>query len=337
MTDRTCIRGCTRRNRHYAACEDFGRTDGACGGCVLTEARDGALVCHRCYGQLRRTLERTPTLIEHMRTSLTGVRAKRYDHMPSGTRGHSTEPTSVDVLDASVDIMTAIYAAPVGASATPAQWAESARAGIAQVLDRYDELANDMHAFEQWWLLVMPHSVPGVPGFWTISGALARWPIEERRQRATAPCPDCDLQTVTISPPSGPRAPIWYACTSCRWERSERDDDGLWEAVFGKYDATAAGAPTDTELLAIDIPEWDDPLLTRDEAIQIAGTARTLQRWQKRGLVAPEKKIQGVEGDGRRQLVLFRRSDLQRAREDAEKRQVASRHRKTSDRSKGTR
>ncbi|WP_417556224.1 hypothetical protein [Microbacterium sp.] len=64
------------------------------------------------------------------------------------------------------------------------------------------------------------------------------------------------------------------------------------------------------------VPEWGDPLLNREEAEQFAGTARTLQRWRKKGLIEPTGSIYvaGVH------TTLYRLSDLSRVRDEMKKR-----------------
>lgn len=241
MTDRTCIRGCTVTGLHYAACDSYGRTDGTCTGCVLADARDGALVCGRCYGRLRRTLERAPELIEHIRTLTGNVSAKRFEsEVRHRGAAHTHAPASADMLDAYRDIMATIYAGNLPAAATPAQAREHAEGGVGELLGNFATIVNDADSFAQWWQIVVPHEVPTHPEFWTISRALARWPLEDRRRWASAPCPDCDLRSVAIIPPPRPHAPVWYTCTSCDWERDEHDDDGLWAAVYGPYGTTAS-------------------------------------------------------------------------------------------------
>ncbi|MGF6822414.1 hypothetical protein M2317_001318 [Microbacterium sp. ZKA21] len=233
MSDRACISGCVRTGEHYAACADYGRADGECTGCVPLEARDGAMVCSRCYGRLRRHLEDTPALIEHIRSSIGQAAAKRYGHeRTTGSRQPRTAPMDVSAVDASRDIMAAIYAPSTTADASPAAWRAHAQDGIARILADYDAIANDADAFPQWWAIVMPHEIPGHDDYWTISRALNRWPLADRRRRANKPCPDCELLDVHIIPPRQARAPTWYACNQCTWEANEHDHDGLWAALF---------------------------------------------------------------------------------------------------------
>jgi hypothetical protein len=56
MTDRTCIRGCVKRDIHFATCEHSGPTyTGAfpCRGCAPRECREGSYWCDKCFGRAR--------------------------------------------------------------------------------------------------------------------------------------------------------------------------------------------------------------------------------------------------------------------------------------------
>lgn len=74
------------------------------------------------------------------------------------------------------------------------------------------------------------------------------------------------------------------------------------------------------------IPEWDDQLLNRDESARLVGSLRTLQRWQKRGEIAPTATIYiaGVR------TTLFRRSELVEAQGMMRSRKGGSRVRGSS-------
>lgn len=234
---RPCVRGCTVEGVHYATCADFGRPDGECKGCAPVEARDGVLLCDRCYGRLRRRLEVVPDLVAHLRVICDPLKAARYDRIPVQTSGPdgSPAPVPVDVLDALRDIMHAIQARQLepGAESDVAYYA--ALDAVGYLLENYDELANDRDGILQWWQLVMSRDLEDAPGFWTITGALSRWPLEDRRRFAEQPCPECGLRSVAISPPRHRYSLIWLACTSCGWRKNETDDDGLWAAAFGLY------------------------------------------------------------------------------------------------------
>ncbi|MBY0687007.1 hypothetical protein [Microbacterium marinilacus] len=235
MTDRSCIRGCGVRGEHYASCPAYGHeTHEACDGCVPREARDGALVCHRCYGRLYRRLELVPDLLEHLRTMVHNVgRAKEYTHVPrAGRGGNGNAPASSDMLDASRDLLTSIGVTDTTASTTPEETRQAAVGHVGAILAGFDAIANDAEAFTTWWAVVMPVELPEYPEFWTVTRALARWPLEDRTRRAWHPCAECDLLTVLIHPPRHPGAPVWYICESCAFQRNDSDDDGLWTEVY---------------------------------------------------------------------------------------------------------
>ncbi|KJQ54664.1 hypothetical protein [Microbacterium sp. SA39] len=239
MIERPCIRGCTVPGLHYAACESYGRSDGLCTGCVTAASRDDALVCGRCYGRLHRTLDRAPELVEHVRTLTGNVSAKRYDSEVShGAAAHTRAPASADMLDAYRDVMATIGVSHLATLVTPESARTAAEGAVRELLAHFDQIANDADSFAQWWQIVVAQEVPTHPEFWTISRVLARWPLQDRRRWASAPCPACDLMSVSITPPARPLAPVWYSCTSCDWERNDRDDEGLWEALFGTREAS---------------------------------------------------------------------------------------------------
>ena len=60
--------------------------------------------------------------------------------------------------------------------------------------------------------------------------------------------------------------------------------------------------------------EWGDPLLNRDDAAKVAGSLRTLQRWERRELIAPEGEIYTAGVRTR----LYRRSTVVRVRAEQE-------------------
>lgn len=72
--------------------------------------------------------------------------------------------------------------------------------------------------------------------------------------------------------------------------------------------------PNVEELASFPTREWRDPLLTKAEAIKLAGSARTLRRWEKDRLVSREGRvvIAGIVTDW------YRHSDLVAAREAME-------------------
>lgn len=72
------------------------------------------------------------------------------------------------------------------------------------------------------------------------------------------------------------------------------------------------------DVIVTPVPEWPRPLMTRDEAVDFAGSARTLQRWVRDELVVPVRpEMAGVV------LVFYRPDELENARETAKARKAA--------------
>ncbi|WP_417555614.1 hypothetical protein [Microbacterium sp.] len=68
----------------------------------------------------------------------------------------------------------------------------------------------------------------------------------------------------------------------------------------------------DRELVAVARPEWRNPLITKLQAEQIAGSERTLRRWVSKGLIEHEGTVV-IAGVVTR---MFRRSDVERVRDE---------------------
>jgi hypothetical protein len=237
MSDRACVRGCQVEGVHYANCPDFGRTDGECRGCAPVEARDGVLLCDRCYGKLRRRLEVVPDLVAHLRSIADPLKAMQYDRPQIHGSGSAVAPApvSADLIDAANDICHVIGCGRLEPGASSESAYKRAYWTVAYLLESFDQIANDAEAILEWWPLVMSASLPDQPDFWTITRALSRWPLEDRRTWAKQPCPECGLRTVKVSPPRHRYSRTWFACSSCSWRKTEKDDDGLWAAAFGQY------------------------------------------------------------------------------------------------------
>lgn len=195
------------------------------------------LLCDRCYGRLRRRLEQAPDVVAHLRSIADPLKAAVYDRVivqgsaPAG----SPAPVASDVLDAVADIMHTIHADDLTAGTASDAAYVRALGAVGYLLDNYDELANNAEGVLEWWRLVMSMELPERPEFWTITRALARWPLEERRRWAQQPCPECGLRSVKITPPRHKHARTWFECQKCGWKKTELDDDGLWAAAFGQY------------------------------------------------------------------------------------------------------
>lgn len=266
MSDRYCIRGCTARDSHLAACERNGeKYDGpnSCLGCAPVDAREGALICERCYRRLRRHLEDAADIVGHLRSIADPTKAAAYDRVR--VQSSSIEipaPVAADLIDASNDITTTLnmWANHVAGEDRPgAGLAAGAMADAAHdvvrlaadvILDELDHVANDSHQIEALCEGVMVvHG--GAPDVWTVADAAVRWPLEDSPRWAQAACPMCDLMAVRVQPGRNGR-PSRYRCTTadCDWEANSKDDGGLWASVFAEP-APPEIRPHDPSLLTL--------------------------------------------------------------------------------------
>lgn len=290
MIERVCIRGCTRPGDHWAACPDYGRLDGECRGCVTFEARDGVLVCERCYRSLRRHLEDAADLVGHLRSIADPTKAMAIARTRT-TIPELPAPVAADLIDASDDIVRTLRSWALFVQFGPGHpWrAEGLEAGIDAasayedahgcsdvILGGLDKLANDSHQIGA--LLdgvIRVHQ--GEPAVWTIADAAVRWPLDDQPRWASAPCPDCDLMTVRVQPSRG-RRPTRYRCTTltCAWEANAHDDGGLWADVF---------APPAPPIVAAHDPSR---LTIAAAARLVKRTVGTIRRWVTDGDLARE-------------------------------------------------
>src|SRR5688572_5901582 len=108
MAERVCVRGCAVRGVHFAACPNFGDADeDGCRGCVPTVAREGALICDRCYKRLLATLAEAPDVIALIRSQADPLKAAVYDQeMVSGSASdEAPAPVRADLIDAADDMI----------------------------------------------------------------------------------------------------------------------------------------------------------------------------------------------------------------------------------------
>lgn len=80
----------------------------------------------------------------------------------------------------------------------------------------------------------------------------------------------------------------------------------------GKHEREWSADPNSEEIASFPVREWGDALLNRDEAGELAGSARTLRRWVQKDLIAPvaDISIAGVR------TALFRASEIVRLKEE---------------------
>ena len=250
-SDRTCARpGCMTRGKHFASCPDYGKTDGDCRGCVPSEARDGAIICERCYRAVRGAITDAPDLVGHLRSIADPTKSSwNFDRLSGGSRAELPAPVQAAIIDASNDVMTALRAwaldvqfgyglhpwsaAGLEAGADAEAAYEDAVACADLILDDLDRIANDAA------LAVKLHAdfasrSQGEPDRWTVADAIARWPLDDAPRVAAQPCPECDLRTVHVQPSRRVGQPTRYLCKNktCKWMGDSNDDAGLWAAHF---------------------------------------------------------------------------------------------------------
>lgn len=291
MAERYCIRGCVVRDEHYAACAHSGPDYTGrfpCRGCVVIEARDGVLLCERCYRRLRRHLEDAADIVGHLRSIADPTKAAAFDRIR--VQSSSIEipaPVAADLIDASNDITTTLnmWANHVagedrpGAGLPAGAMADAAHAlvqlAVDVILDELDALANDSHQVDALCdgVMVVHREAPDV---WTVADAAVRWPLDDAPRWAQAACPECDLMAVRVQPGRNGR-PSRYRCTTsdCEWEANSNDDGGLWASVFAE--------PTPPEILP-----HDPSLLTLVDAARLVHREPgTVRGWVKNGDLEP--------------------------------------------------
>ncbi|MFL2002282.1 hypothetical protein [Microbacterium sp. A1-JK] len=178
-----------------------------------------------------------------MRSLADPTKAAVYDRvMVSSSRPELPAPVPADLIDASNDIMRtlrdwAVHVDPsmvgrrgLAAGTETAEAFEEANDCLQVILERYDTLVNRTEVVAFADAILYRHQ--GEPDWWSISDALAKWPLDDRERWAQNPCPECDCRTVRVVPPRRKSEPARYRCTSCAWERSEEEDDGFWAEAF---------------------------------------------------------------------------------------------------------
>lgn len=253
--DRSCVRGCTVKDKHFATCADFGSNGpGACRGCAPRVAHDGALLCERCYRSIARLLGEAPELITHLRTLTDPAKAARYDAVRVMTsKGEPPAPVSADLLDAANDVVRTlkrwsfrvnhpdVEQVPnmrLRAGTTAVEAAADVEAGSNVILGDLDRIANDNRQAQALGDAILGSSDDGTIGPWSLREVAARWPVADAERWADAPCPGCDLKTVQVIPSTG--SLHRYVCRECEWEADSSADGGLWGDVFESTTEAAA-------------------------------------------------------------------------------------------------
>ena len=287
MSDRVCLRGCTQEGVHYATCAWYGidealisavadlpNTPSRCNGCAPVEARDGALICDRCYKRMRRHLDNAPDLIGRLRSLSDPTSATVYDRVRiGGATIEAPAPVAADLIDAAEDVMRtlrtwAVYVDPrsgviggMPAGAGPIAAYDYARDCASTILSGFDGIANnaaDVLALAELVLVAHPADEHGERGSWSIVDAVSRY-------------------------------------------RLERPDSA---ELLGADDAD------DGELLRTSVAEWGDRLIPRRDAVGRAGVAdSTFRRWVADEVLAPRATTYGPMG----RVLWFRTSDVDAA------------------------
>ncbi|WOF23818.1 hypothetical protein N8K70_03820 [Microbacterium betulae] len=300
-SERYCARGCTIRGEHFAACPDYGNADGTCRGCVPVEARDGALICERCYRAIRGCLEDAADVVGHLRSIADPTRSSwNFDRLVLSGRIELPAPVQASIIDASDDIVKALrawalyvqfgYGHPwraqgLEAGADAASSHEDAAACADLILTDLDRIANNHDAALGLHADIAART-PGDPDRWTVADALARFPLDDQPRTAEQPCPECARLTVHVQPPRRGGNDTRYLCRSCGWVANSADDGGLWAHVF--RDEIEREEPTPHD------PGW----LTLADAARLAHrTPATIRHWADKGIV--------TKRDGR-----YRRDDI---------------------------
>lgn len=243
---RPCIRGCTVRGEHFATCLDqHGQPTDGCKGCAPAEARDGDLLCSRCYGRSLGALYDAPDLVGAIRARANPLKANVYDRvLVSGSLGDGIPaPVNGDFIEASDSITRGLQGW--------ADWAEpgsvpayrglraGAEADVAQqivldatttILDALPRIANDADQI----LELTRYLLDQIPGEWTVRSALAKWPLVDRPWFAAQPCPYCGLRAIKVKPARRLNDDTVYECQGCQWTRTDSDTDGPWPLVFSR-------------------------------------------------------------------------------------------------------
>jgi len=260
------VRGCTVRDVHFAACPWLGVEDGSdrakhmladgvptCSGCAPAAARPGALICERCYGRARGLLMNAPDLVGRMRSLADPRKAAVYDRIrvASSSGESAAAPVPAELLDAARDVQ-----------GTMAAW--SAFFGDPTGRAKTDAIAafEDAHRAS----LAVLAELDRVANDRDLVDDLSAGVLD--RHTADAEGVVAFWTVADAMAKFGPE----------RRERKPRDP-------------AIAADEFDGELYAEPTPEWGDPLLGRDDAETLAGSSRTLRRWEKAGEIAPTGRI----------------------------------------------
>lgn len=288
MSERGCELGCTVPDLHYATCAWYGVQEAqvdlaeragvaaVCKGCVPAPARDGVMICDRCYRRMRGHIDNAADLVGRLRSLADPRKAMVYDAMrsSSGKGAEAPAPTPADLIDASEDVMRSLRSwavfvdprsgivggMPAGAGSLAAyDYARSCANVILGDFDRIANSADDVKQLAEAVLVRHPVDEDGVRPFWSIVDAVSRYRLER---------PDA---------------------------------------------AHVVDADAGETLEVSAVAEWRDRLITKDEAARAkyAGSERTLKRWREREGLVPRAITQGPMG----RVTWFREAEVLEIRE----------------------
>lgn len=197
MSDRFCIRGCTRQ--HWATCENTAPAELAvkaaadaagekyrapCRGCAPSVCREGSLICDACFGRARHLLDDAFDILAQIRSQGDPLKSGwNWDRVViAGSSPEPPAPIGEDVIDATVAVRTAVAYFAAGLS----------------------ELSNDLVAMEWLGPLVLdrhPADEEGVRERWSIQDAADRWGAERKSAHAFVYPDDEEPEAAPVSMP----------------------------------------------------------------------------------------------------------------------------------------
>lgn len=253
MAERACVRGCIVLDVHYATCDDFGKAG--------TEATS-------CRGCAPAEARRGALICDRCFGRLRGLLVNAPDLV--GRLRSLADPTKAAVFDR-IRVSSSIEGA------------------TAPVPPELLDAARDVQRTLAGWAAYF-----GEPTGRAKTEAVAAFEDAHRASLVVLAELDRvanDLDLVT-------RMAAGFL------DRHEPDEEGI-VAFWSVADAMARFGPerrerkprgpytddVDGEESVEPIPEWGDPLLGRDDAETLAGSARTLRRWVKAGSIAPAGSI----------------------------------------------
>lgn len=173
--DRFCLRGCVRKDVHFASCAGAG-----CDGCAPRSCRDGSLICDSCFGRMRGLLGEVRDMVGRLTAIADPLKASVLDQIR--VRVSSGEPASVvssDLLDA------------LGTLNAVQEWAYVDLATVANDRDTILSLCE--------YVLERHPEVDGVRDAWSVQDVKDRWGVERRTNDVfTFPEEDDEIEVTPI-------------------------------------------------------------------------------------------------------------------------------------------